>query len=85
MYKRQILAGVTRSTLLDAIEREGLEIVERAFRPEEALVAREAFITSATNTVMPVVSIDGHIIGNGKPGAVAKRLREIFPSIAKAS
>lgn len=80
-----ILDGVTRNTVLDAIEGEGLEVVERAFRPEEAHVAREAFITSATNTVMPVVSIDGHTIGDGKPGPITRRLREIFPSIAKAS
>ncbi len=80
-----ILDGVTRNTVLDAIEIEGLEVVERAFRPEEAHVAREAFITSATNTVMPVVSIDGHTIGDGKPGPITRRLREIFPSVAKAS
>lgn len=80
-----ILDGVTRNTVLDAIEGEGLEVVERAFRPEEAHVAREAFITSATNTVMPVVSIDGHTIGDGKPGPITRRLREIFPSVAKAS
>ncbi len=80
-----ILAGVTRATVLDAIEREGLEVIERAFRPQEAYVAREAFITSATNTVMPVVAIDGHSIGDGKPGPTTRRLREIFHGLAAVS
>lgn len=80
-----ILAGVTRATLLDVIEAQGLEVVERAFRPEEVRVAREAFITSATNTVMPVVAIDGHPIGSGKPGSLTLRLREIFHGTAAVS
>ncbi len=80
-----ILSGVTRATVIDCIEREGLELVERPFRPEEVQVAREAFITAATNTVMPVVSIDAHVIGNGTPGPVTLRLREIFHTVAARS
>ncbi len=73
-----ILAGVTRATLLDLIEQEGLEVVFRPFRPAEVALAREAFITSATNTVMPVVRIDGIEIGNGQPGPIVRRLRGKF-------
>ncbi|MFN3869113.1 MAG: D-amino-acid transaminase [Hyphomicrobiaceae bacterium] len=77
-----ILPGVTRATLLDAIDRLGLELVVRPFRPAEAQRAREAFITSATNTVMPVVSIDGVILGTGEPGPTTCRLRAIFRDYA---
>ena len=54
-----ILAGVTRATLMDVLKQERIELQQRPFHIEEALQAREAFITSATNTVMPVVRIDG--------------------------
>lgn len=79
---RDILAGVTRATLLDAIAALGLRIVERAFNVAEARAAREAFVTAATNTVMPVVSIDGHPIGDGKPGPVGTMLRSRFHDFA---
>jgi D-alanine transaminase len=55
-----------------------MEIEERNFTSEEAKMADEAFISSASTFVMPVVKIEGEIIGNGKPGAVSKRLREIY-------
>lgn len=82
---RAILAGVTRATLRDVLAREGLELIERAFTVAEARAAREAFVTSATNTVMPVVSIDGAPIGDGRPGPVARRLRKVFHEVAAAS
>ena len=50
-----ILRGITRTTLIDLLKRENIELVERPFTVEEAKAAREAFITSATNIVMPVV------------------------------
>lgn len=77
-----LLPGVTRATLIDAIRRERLRLEERAFTPAEALSAREAFVTSATNTVMPVVRIDGTPIGDGRPGPVTMRLRRHFHDIA---
>ncbi len=64
-----ILAGVTRATLIDVLREEKVPFLERPFRISEALEAREAFITSATNTVMPVVRIDGTPIGDGQAGA----------------
>lgn len=80
-----ILPGVTRRTLLDLLSRENIPLVERAFRVEEALAAREAFITSASGTVMPVVTIDGNNIGGGSPGVLTLRLRSIFHQVAELS
>jgi D-alanine transaminase len=81
----RILAGVTRRTCLDAARAEGLRLEERAFSLEEARGAREAFITSATNLVMPVVSIDGRAIGDGRPGPVSTSLRARFHDFAEFS
>ncbi|MBX9588391.1 MAG: D-amino-acid transaminase [Hyphomonadaceae bacterium] len=78
-----ILRGVTRTTLIDVLKRAGLEFVERPFTVDEARGAREAFITSATNIVMPVVRIDGHSIGNGAPGLLTQRLRTEFHASAE--
>lgn len=78
-----ILRGVTRTTLIDVLKRAKIEYVERSFTVEEAKSAREAFITSATNIVMPVVSIDGQPIGNGAPGLLAQRLRSEFHASAE--
>jgi len=80
-----ILRGVTRTTLLDVLERQGLEVVERPFTVAEAKAAREAFVTSATNVVMPVVRIDGQAIGNGVPGLLTLKLRADFHASAEIS
>jgi D-alanine transaminase len=79
----EILRGITRTTLLDVLKKEGLELIERPFTIEEAKKAREAFITSATSIVTPVVRIDDTPIGNGGPGITASRLREIFHTVAE--
>ncbi len=73
-----ILAGVTRATTFDALAADGLRLVERRFTVAEAKAASEAFITSASNTVMPVVAIDGHRVGDGRPGPVTRLLRSSF-------
>jgi D-alanine transaminase len=78
-----ILRGITRTTLIDLLRRENLELVERPFTVAEAQAAREAFITSATNFVMPVVRIDGKPIGNGAPGLLSLRLRAEYHSAAE--
>jgi D-alanine transaminase len=82
---RSILPGVTRATLIGLLAREGLELVERPFRVSEAHSAAEAFNTSATGTVMPVVVIDGKPVGSGRPGPVAARLRALFHQVAERS
>lgn len=73
-----ILRGITRTVLLDVIAAQGLALEERPFTVEEAYQAREAFVTSASQIVMPVVRIDGRPIGNGAPGLVATALRREF-------
>lgn len=78
-----ILRGVTRTTILDAIRRDGLSLHERPFTVEEARAGREAFITAATTLVMPVVTIDGHPIGEGRPGPVARALRAALHEVAE--
>jgi D-alanine transaminase len=80
-----ILRGITRTTLIDLLRREKIELVERPFSVDEAKAAREAFITSATNSVMPVVRIDGTPIGNGAPGLLSLRLRSEFHSAAEVA
>jgi D-alanine transaminase len=73
-----ILRGITRTVLIDAITAQGLELEERSFTREEAYSAREAFLTSASQVVLPVVRIDDRPIGNGVPGSVATALRAGF-------
>lgn len=81
----RILPGVTRATVNDLAAAERLKIEERAFTLSEALRAREAFVTSATNTIMPVVTIDGTKIGDGQPGPIVRRLRSRFHQLAEIS
>lgn len=78
-----LLRGVTRTTLIDLIKRAGLELVERPFTIAEAKAAREAFTTSATAIIMPVVKIDDTPIGNGAPGIATSQLRSEFHSVAE--
>ncbi|HAV08809.1 MAG TPA: D-amino acid aminotransferase [Rhodobacteraceae bacterium] len=73
-----ILHGITRAAVLRFAREAQMEVEERAFSIAEAQEADEAFITSASTFVMPVVEIDGTAIGTGKPGTVAARLREIY-------
>ncbi len=82
---QRILAGVTRATAIDAARLLSLELQERAFTVAEAHKAAEAFITSATNTVMPVVRIDNVAIGNGRPGPLTMSLRARFHDVAAIS
>jgi len=75
---QSILPGITRSVVIDVIRAQGLAFEERSFTVEEAYAAREAFITSASQIVLPVVSIDGRPVGNGAPGLVATALRRDY-------
>jgi D-alanine transaminase len=80
-----ILHGVTREALIDIAHRFGLRFEERPFTPDEAQRAREAFVSSATAIAMPVVSIDGRAIGDGRPGKVAPALRQAFRTFSEKS
>ncbi|MFU8882805.1 MAG: D-amino-acid transaminase [Rhodobacterales bacterium] len=73
-----ILHGITRAAVLRFAREAQMEVEERPFTIQEAQDADEAFITSASAFVMPVVEIDGVALGNGTPGPVAARLREIY-------
>ncbi|MEM6618921.1 MAG: D-amino-acid transaminase [Pseudomonadota bacterium] len=73
-----ILHGITRASLLKYAREAQMEVVERPFTVEEAQDADEAFISSASTFVMPVVEIDGTRLGDGAPGGVSRRLREIY-------
>jgi D-alanine transaminase len=81
----EILPGCTRKAVVKLAEERQLRVEERAFTIAEALAAKEAFITSASSFVQPVVSIDGKPVGNGKPGAMATRLREIYIDFARTT
>ncbi|MBS7542617.1 D-amino-acid transaminase [Ancylobacter oerskovii] len=78
-----ILRGITRTVLFEVANRLGLTVEERGFTLEEAFAAREAFISSASNVVVPIVTIDGKTIGDGKPGPVARSLRDSFYNVAE--
>jgi len=81
----EILPGCTRKAVVKLAEERQLRVEERAFSVDEALKAKEAFITSASLFVQPVVSIDGKTVADGKPGPMATRLREIYVDFARAT
>ncbi|WP_297771224.1 D-amino-acid transaminase [uncultured Roseovarius sp.] len=74
----EILHGITRAAVLRFASEAQMEVEERAFTIDEAKAADEAFVTSASNFVMPVVEIDGVALSDGVPGRIVKRLREIY-------
>ena len=80
-----ILPGCTRKAVVKLAEERQLRVEERPFTVEEALKAKEAFITSASLFVQPVISIDGRAVADGKPGPIAARLREIYTDFARAT
>jgi len=80
-----ILRGITRTVLLDMLADHGLSLEERPFTVDEAYAAREAFITSASQIVMPVVRIDGRPVGNGAPGLTSTALRRDFHKYAEST
>ena len=79
-----ILNGVTRLGLISLLAETNLHFIERPFAVAEAKAAREAFLTSSSNFVLPIVRIDDAAIGDGKPGPVTRRLRERFADYAAA-
>ncbi|HUI98573.1 MAG TPA: D-amino-acid transaminase [Xanthobacteraceae bacterium] len=80
-----ILCGISRTVVLDVLCALGLVLDERPFTIAEAAAAAEAFVTSASQTVLPVVRIDGKRVGDGKPGPVATALRREFHRHAEVS
>jgi len=80
-----ILPGITRRTAAAVANKQGLTVEERKFTVDEALCAREAFMTAASTVVMPIVEIDGKPIANGRPGSIATALRAAFHDVAELS
>lgn len=80
-----ILRGITRTVVLEVAAQHQIRVEERGFTVEEALGAKEAFITAASTVVIPVVKIDGVEVGEGRPGPVAKALRASFHKVAEIS
>lgn len=80
-----ILHGITRAAVLRFAREAQMTVEERSFSVDEALAADEAFITSASAFVMPVVEIDGKQLGDGTPGKVSRRLREIYLEESRAA
>jgi D-alanine transaminase len=75
---RALLPGITRGALIELVREHDLRFEERAYTLEEAATAAEAFITSSTSFVYPVVTIDGQPVGDGKPGKLTQRLRQLY-------
>lgn len=80
-----ILNGITRRVLLEAAKKEGIDVIERPFTPEEAKSAREAFLSASSAIIVPVVQIDDETVGNGAPGSVTLRLREAYRRVGELS
>lgn len=74
----EILPGITRKAVLSLAQEQGIEIIEKPFSLGEMLTAKEVFMTSATTLVCPVIKINHQVIGDGKPGNITIRLREIY-------
>lgn len=77
-----ILPGIRRKILMRLTKEVGIKVEERAFTLEEAFDADEAFMSSATIFVLPIVKIDANVIGDGKPGALTQKLRELYVKAA---
>ena len=80
-----ILKGITRDGVMKCAKEQNLTYIERPFSIEEAKQAKEAFITAATNLVMPVIQIDQKLVNDGKSGPITLNLREIFHQFAQIS
>ncbi|HEX4182191.1 MAG TPA: D-amino-acid transaminase [Caulobacteraceae bacterium] len=80
-----ILRGVTRKSLLTIAAEAGHPVSERPFTVDDAKRAKEVFITAASTFVMPVIAVDGHPVGDGKPGPVSRRLRALYLHNARAT
>lgn len=79
----EILPGITRAVVIEIARKLGMEVALRPFSRTEAYAAREAFLTSTSNFVLPVTRIDGRPVGDGRPGPVAARLREAYLAEAR--
>jgi D-alanine transaminase len=82
---RSILPGIRRKLILELAPRHGIQVKQRPFTPEEAYAADEAFLSSATTLIYPIIEIDGHTIGDGQPGPITRKLRELYIEMVQQS
>ncbi len=73
-----ILPGIRRGMIISLADQYDFKLLERPFSLEEACAADEAFLSSATTLILPVVAVDGQSIGDGRPGPITLRLRELY-------
>src|SRR5262245_14128561 len=78
-----ILDGITRAKVMELARAAGIPLIERRIRPDELRGADEAFLTSATRSVLPITTIDGHPVGTGVPGPVTRRLMALYDELAR--
>jgi len=78
-----VLPGITRRMILKLAESGAITVEERMFTVDEAKSASEAFLTSASSFVMPIVEIDGAMVGGGQPGPISRKLREMYLAEAR--
>ena len=79
-----ILDGITRGVVIDCAEHEGIEVSERLFPVTQVYNADECFLTGTAAELIPVIEVDGRIVGDGKPGAVTKRLLNRFRELTES-
>jgi len=75
-----IVEGITRGVVLDISRGMGLPVIEGLFPVSDVVAADEMFLTSTTRDVVPIVTVDGKAVGNGRPGPITKRLLEAYRS-----
>nr|WP_295974011.1 D-amino-acid transaminase [uncultured Bacillus sp.] len=81
---RQILSGITRMAVKQICEELQIEWIEKSFTPEELLQGEEAFLTSTVSEILPIVSVGGRMIGNGRPGEITSRLYQRYQEIVQS-
>jgi branched-chain amino acid aminotransferase len=78
-----ILEGVTRNAVMEMAQKAGIAVREMVMTRHDIFTADELFLTGTAAEIIPVVKCDGRAIGNGKPGPVTRRLRELFVQMVK--
>ena len=79
-----LLPGITRELLFEVGRNAGIEVREQVLRDDDLCDADEAFLTSTTRELVPIVAVDERVIGKGKPGAVTRTLLKAFRDLARA-
>ena len=80
----KLLPGCTRGRIIALAQDHGIGVQEEAFSVEDLLVAREAFVTSATSLVVPIVQVNEKTIANGKPGPVTRTIQKLYLDYIKS-